>query len=276
MNRTHRRMALAALLVLAALAVGGALALRRPQDEGVAQGNLLANGDFSAVTGESPDGWEKGMWVTSVGASYLEAVTLKDGTTAALIENAAANDARFEQTVAVRPNATYRLTARVRAEGADTAKTGANLSFLGVYGTSRCAYDTDGEWVTLTLYAQTGKDQREATVCVRLGGYGSENTGRAWFTDVSLEQVETVPVGEEVLSIATPEPQKQSSEKKDSTGSVIAGLALAAVAAGADGLLIEVHDRPAAALSDAAQSLSCTAFAELAEKVVRVRKALEE
>ena len=53
-------------------------------------------------------------------------------------------------------------------------------------------------------------------------------------------------------------------------------LALAAVAAGADGLLIEVHDRPAASLSDAAQSLSCTAFAELAEKVVRVRKALEE
>ena len=53
-------------------------------------------------------------------------------------------------------------------------------------------------------------------------------------------------------------------------------LALAAVAAGADGLLIEVHDRPAAALSDAAQSLSCTAFTELAEKVVRVRKALEE
>ena len=53
-------------------------------------------------------------------------------------------------------------------------------------------------------------------------------------------------------------------------------LALAAVAAGADGLLIEVHDRPAAALSDAAQSLSCTAFAELAEKLVKVREALEE
>ena len=52
-------------------------------------------------------------------------------------------------------------------------------------------------------------------------------------------------------------------------------LALAAVAAGADGLLIEVHDRPAAALSDAAQSLSCTAFAELAEKIKKVRKAIE-
>ena len=56
---------------------------------------------------------------------------------------------------------------------------------------------------------------------------------------------------------------------------LVAPLALAAVAAGADGLMIEVHDRPAAALSDAAQSLSCTAFAELAEKIAKVRQAIE-
>ena len=60
------------------------------------------------------------------------------------------------------------------------------------------------------------------------------------------------------------------------SAALVPPLALAAVAAGADGLLIEVHDRPAAALSDAAQSLSCTAFAELAEKRVKVREALEE
>ena len=57
---------------------------------------------------------------------------------------------------------------------------------------------------------------------------------------------------------------------------LVAPLALAAVAAGADGVMIEVHDRPAAALSDAAQSLSCTAFAELAEKIVKVCQAIEE
>ena len=56
---------------------------------------------------------------------------------------------------------------------------------------------------------------------------------------------------------------------------LVAPLALAAVAAGADGVMIEVHDRPAAALSDAAQSLSCTAFAELAEKIKKVREAIE-
>ena len=125
-----------ALLLAAVLALPGVWALRGREDEPAAQGNLLTNGDFSAVTGDMPDGWEKGMWVTSAGASYLEAVTLEDGTHAVLIENAAENDARFEQTVAVRPNATYRLTARVRAEGIDPAKTGANVSFLNIYGTS--------------------------------------------------------------------------------------------------------------------------------------------
>lgn len=44
-------------------------------------------------------------------------------------------------------------------------------------------------------------------------------------------------------------------------------LALAAAAAGADGLMVEVHDRPACALSDGGQSLTCRQFQELAEAV---------
>ena len=48
-----------------------------------------------------------------------------------------------------------------------------------------------------------------------------------------------------------------------------------AVAAGADGLLVEVHDRPATALSDGAQSLTPAAFARLAQKVRCLREALQ-
>ena len=44
-------------------------------------------------------------------------------------------------------------------------------------------------------------------------------------------------------------------------------LALAAAAAGADGLMVEVHDRPACALSDGAQALSCDQFDRLAGQV---------
>jgi 3-deoxy-7-phosphoheptulonate synthase len=51
-------------------------------------------------------------------------------------------------------------------------------------------------------------------------------------------------------------------------------VALAGVAAGADGLLIEVHPRPTEALSDGPQSLTPAAFAELMSTVRRVAAAV--
>ena len=220
--------ALALLMVgLAVFALFGA----GEKDAPIAHGNLLENGDFSALTGDQPDGWRKGMWVTSAGTSYLNAVAL-DGGTAAMIENAGPNDARYEQTVAVQENATYRLSAKIRAEGVEEGMTGANLSFLGIYGTSESVYDTDGAFEEVTLYARTGEGQKEATVCLRLGGYGAENTGKAWFKDVSLEQVASVPVGEAVLDIATPAPQKETKkEEKDGGKDAVIPTLFAAAAA---------------------------------------------
>ena len=230
MKNRKRTVFIAALLVII-LIVSATMLFGRRENLPLQQGNLLQNGDFSAVTGGMPDGWNTGMWVTSAGASYLEATTMEDGTKAVLVENVAANDARFEQTVAVRENATYKLTARVMAEDCDPDQIGANVSFLGIFGTSDDVHDTNGSWETVTLYAQTGDGQKDATVCVRLGGYGSEATGRAWFTDVSLEQVESVPVGAFVLDLATPEPQKEVTQKNaGSKAAVIPGLLAVAAA----------------------------------------------
>jgi len=52
-------------------------------------------------------------------------------------------------------------------------------------------------------------------------------------------------------------------------------MSLAATAAGADGLMIEVHNNPEKALCDGAQSLKPEAFAKVIEKVNRVREALK-
>ena len=52
-------------------------------------------------------------------------------------------------------------------------------------------------------------------------------------------------------------------------------MALAAVAAGCDGLIIEVHNDPEHALCDGPQSLLPKTFAELAAKVAKVRAALQ-
>jgi len=51
-------------------------------------------------------------------------------------------------------------------------------------------------------------------------------------------------------------------------------MAMAATAAGADGLMIEVHNDPAHALCDGAQSLTPTDFAHLAGKIQKVREIL--
>lgn len=51
-------------------------------------------------------------------------------------------------------------------------------------------------------------------------------------------------------------------------------LSLAAVAAGADGLIIEVHNDPAHALSDGAQSLTPDQFDKVAKKILELKKSL--
>ena len=52
-------------------------------------------------------------------------------------------------------------------------------------------------------------------------------------------------------------------------------LAMAAVAAGADGLMIEVHNDPPHALSDGAQSLTPEQFKNTAKKILALKEALK-
>lgn len=56
---------------------------------------------------------------------------------------------------------------------------------------------------------------------------------------------------------------------------LVPGVALAAAAAGADGLLIEVHPEPARALSDGFQSLDFPAFEDLMTKLPKLLMALD-
>jgi 3-deoxy-D-arabino-heptulosonate 7-phosphate (DAHP) synthase len=56
--------------------------------------------------------------------------------------------------------------------------------------------------------------------------------------------------------------------------SLVPQMALAAVAAGADGLVIEVHPRPDQALSDGPQSLTPAAFRDLMQRIRTVAEAV--
>lgn len=55
---------------------------------------------------------------------------------------------------------------------------------------------------------------------------------------------------------------------------LVAPMAYAATAAGADGIMVEVHNNPACALCDGAQSLTPHQFDELSRKVQKIREVL--
>ena len=55
---------------------------------------------------------------------------------------------------------------------------------------------------------------------------------------------------------------------------LVPSMAMAAAAAGADGIMVEVHNNPSCALCDGAQSLTPNQFAELNDRVNKVREAI--
>ena len=171
--------AVAAAVMIAVLLSGNKTVLK--------QGNLLENGDFSLLSDAGmPEGWFTDDYMHTAGYTDYSAEAGM-----VTIVNHALNDARFAQTVAVQPDSLYCLSGQIRAEA--QGGLGANLSVADVYAFSESVYDSGGEWRTVSLYGRTGKNQKQVTVFVRLGGYSGEATGTASFRGISLEQVQSVP-----------------------------------------------------------------------------------
>jgi 3-deoxy-7-phosphoheptulonate synthase len=57
---------------------------------------------------------------------------------------------------------------------------------------------------------------------------------------------------------------------------MVPDLAVASVAAGADGLIVEVHPDPGTAMSDGYQSLNFDGFTNMMKRVFKVAKALTD
>ena len=180
--------------------------------------NLLINGDFQQVDGKgNPSGWFMDAWSGLSGADF-DVVTEEDGN-AAHIVNHIPKDARYAQEVSVEPDALYCLHGYIRscAEGGK----GANLSVKDVYVFSQEMYDTEGQWQEVTLYGRTGADQHAVTVYVRLGGYSGEATGEAFFRDISLFQVQSVPDGYSVPNWYKSSSSSKSEEEEGGTASTL-------------------------------------------------------
>ena len=121
---------------------------------------------------------------------------------------------------------------------------------------------TIDEWLQAAEYILSGGNQQVA-LCER-GIRGFEPSVR--FT----LDITAVPVLKRLTSLPLVVDPSHAAGRADYVGAI----ARAAVAAGADGLLVEVHPRPAEALSDGAQSLDPIAFQTLVGEVNRIASAV--
>ena len=159
--------------------------------------NLLFNGNFEILdTDGLPSGWFPDAYLMDPGYSVFSSAEGMDGsgTNAASVNNTASNDARFAQDVSVEPETLYCLSGYIKADSISGGH-GANLSIEGVYAFSEKVYETDGEWKYIEYYGETGPEQYSVTIFARVGGYSGESKGHAFFDNLKLQKVESVPDG---------------------------------------------------------------------------------
>ena len=173
--------------------------------------NLAANPGFETLPGEdAPECWYTDAWKK---ASSIFETLEEDGENVLHIFSFESNDARWVQDITVEPDTVYQISCLVKAACDGTGR-GANISILNSGAGSASVFDTEGEWQEVRLSGRTGKDQYEISLALRLGGYGGDCAGDAWFRRISVTKSESGGAG---VSFATFEP---SSYTAADTGAV--------------------------------------------------------
>jgi hypothetical protein len=199
-----------------------------------AEGNLLKNPSFEEVTGENPTGWES--WGYNSGSVFkVEDGEGHSGKKFVSISSDSENDARYKQTIAVKENSTYKLSCWAKTENVGADKTGAIISLLDYVFSSKDLKGTNDKWQYTEMYFKPGTGVKNVVVTVSLGGHGNMNKGKAYFDDLSLEEVTSVPGGASVAPIETKAPAQNTTsgtEKSNSMGTIIIVIIVALIVIG--------------------------------------------
>ncbi len=155
--------------------------------------NLLANGDFATGSGKSPDNWRTGGWNESPSVTGYDWLHSSGSEPELIVNNLQANDARWLQTLSLGPG-WYYVGAEARAEDVPLNAAGA---YVSLDEDSINSPDLHGaaDWRRLGLYLKVGAHGADVDVALRLGGFGSLNTGRAFFRDARVVKLDALPAG---------------------------------------------------------------------------------
>ena len=117
------------------------------------------------------------------------------GSYSAKIINANLNDARYVTVVKVEPESMYRVSGYILVKEMDDVGNGANFGLEEIYAASESVFSTNGEWQYVEWYGETDTGQTQIELGVRVGGFGAESKGTAYFDDIQVEKVQTLPDG---------------------------------------------------------------------------------
>ncbi len=164
----------------------------------------IQNPGFEEVNANKIDFWIQHHYESGAGvASFsFDDKIFHSGKRSAVIQNNKVDDSRYKQTIKVESNTLYKLSCWIKTENIGKVGTAANLSIEGLLDTSNEVKGTTTKWTQAVIYGKTLENQTSLILTVGIGGYGHENTGKAWFDDVKVEKITTTPAGAKVINLA--------------------------------------------------------------------------
>ena len=165
--------------------------------------NLAKNPGFEEGDSQIPNFWYTHSWNKENGSSefFLDETQFHSGKRSACIINNKENDSRYKQTIKVKGNTYYRISCWVKTENVKSDIKGANLSIEGSTNTSRDIRGTSDNWEYIELFGKSSPNQESFTLTVGLGGHGNTNTGKAWFDDIEVVELDSLPLGKTAISL---------------------------------------------------------------------------
>jgi len=155
----------------------------------------VANPGFEEYNSEGIIAWDIYDWKNKKGISKItiDHDVKHSGSASLLIESNFPNDARAVQKIKVKPNTYYKLSCWAKTENVGEDSVGANISVTGITDISNDVRNTSDGWQYLELYGVTSQEQYEFELTLGLGGYDRLNSGKAWFDDVQVEELDNIP-----------------------------------------------------------------------------------
>ncbi len=173
---------------------------RKPPEIGE---NLVKNPSFEKEKKGKPTAWEIESWVKDpeAGRCTLEKGKAYMGTKFVMVESFVPDHAAFTQLIRVKEDSIYKISGWIKTENVGRDNKGANIGIEGKMDSSKDIRGSRDRWKLVELYMRTGEDVTSFKLMLGLGGYGSLNTGKAFFDEIVVKEVENVPGGAYIASI---------------------------------------------------------------------------